>query len=110
MNKKHFINFWQRLAAIAVITLSNNLFAADCSSEIKAVTNKDAGVSLEVLSYHVIPLTKCELEVEAQAWLNLLQNKVAEISNAQIAAIYKEEEISAAEDMAEALEDGKRKH
>jgi small conductance mechanosensitive channel len=64
-------------------------------------------VPVEVLSHRVIPLTKCELEVEAQAWLLLLQEKVAEISNAEVAAIYKKEEIKKAKQVEKALEDVK---
>ncbi len=100
-------NYRQLLSAIALITLSGSLFAADCASDIKAITDKDASVSVEVLSYQLKPLTKCELQVEAQAWLGLLQGKVVEISNAQIAAIYKEAEIDAVEEVAEALEEVK---
>jgi small conductance mechanosensitive channel len=105
MNKTCAVSYWLLLPAIALITISNSLFAADCPSDISAVTNVDADVSVEVLSYQVKPLTKCELEVEAQAWLGLLQKKVAEISNAHIAAIYKADEIKAVKEAADALED-----
>ena len=60
---------------------------------------------MEVLAHHVKPLTKCELEAEAQAWLLLLKDKVEEISNAEVAAIYKKDEIEKAEEVEEALED-----
>lgn len=105
MNLKHTVSYWQLLPAIALIAISNSLFAAECPSDARATTDKDADVPVEVLTYLVKPLTKCELEVEAQAWLNLLQKKVAEISNTQIAAIYKENEISASKDVEDALED-----
>ena len=107
MNKTCAVSYWLLLPAIALITISNGLFAADCPSDISAVTDGDADVSVEILTYQVKPLTKCELEVEAQAWLGLLQKKVAEISNAQIAAIYKEDEIKAVKEAADALEDVK---
>jgi small conductance mechanosensitive channel len=105
MNKTCAVSYWLLLPAIALITISNGLFAADCPSDISAVTDGDADVSVEILTYQVKPLTKCELEVEAQAWLGLLQKKVAEISNAQIAAIYKADEIKAVKEAADALED-----
>jgi len=105
MNIKHIGYYRQLLSAIFLITISSNLFAADCPADINAVTSKDAMVSVAVLDYQVKPLTKCELEVEAQSWLGLLQAKVVEISNAQIAAIYKEAEIDAAEEVADVLEE-----
>jgi small conductance mechanosensitive channel len=64
-------------------------------------------VPVDVLSHRVKPLTKCELEAEAQAWLLLLQEKVAEISDAEVAAIYKKEEIKKAKKVEKALEDVK---
>ena len=87
---------WLLWLAIAMFMISNGASAADCPSDIKAVTNKDVKVSVEILAYLVKPLTKCELEAEAQAWLLLLKDKVAEISNAEVAAIYKKEEIKKA--------------
>ena len=66
-------------------------------------------LDLSLQNGHLIikPLTKCELEVEAQAWIFLLKEKVAEISNAQVAAIYKKEEIKKAEEVEATLEDVK---
>ena len=93
--------------ALALIMMSDGVFAAECASDIKAVTNDDAKVAVEILNYHVKPLTKCELEVEAQAWLLLLKEKVAEISHAEVAAIYKKEEIKKVKKVEAALEDVK---
>jgi small conductance mechanosensitive channel len=93
--------------AIALIMITNNVFAADCSSDIKAVTNKDAKVAVEILAHRLKPLTKCELEAEAQAWILLLKEKVEEISNAEVAALYKKEEMEKAEEVEEALEEVK---
>lgn len=87
--------------------MSNSVIAADCPSDIKAVTNEDAMVPVDVLTYLVNPLTKCELEAEAEAWTLLLKEKVTEISNAEVAAIYKKEEIKIAEEVEDALEDVK---
>lgn len=98
---------WLLWLAIAMFMISNGASAADCPSDIKAVTNKDVKVSAEILAYQVKPLTKCELEAEAQAWLLLLKDKVAEISNAEVAAIYKKEEIKKAKEVGAALEDVK---
>ncbi len=83
----------------------NVAIAVECSSSLKAVTHKDDNISVEVLTYKLKPLTKCELEIEANAWLNLLKHKVSAISNTRVAAIYKVKEITAAEDVEEALEE-----
>ena len=94
MNTKS--SLWKTLLwpAITLLMLSNTAFAADdCPSDIKAITNDDAKVPVEVLTLRVKPLTKCELEAEAKAWLLLLKQKVEEISNAEVAAIYKKQEI-----------------
>jgi len=95
------------LLPVLMLMMSNSVIAADCPSDIKAVTNEDATVPVDVLTYRVKPLTRCELEAEAAAWTLLLKEKVAEISNAEVAAIYKKEEIEIAEDIEDALEDVK---
>jgi small conductance mechanosensitive channel len=101
---------WGRLSwsAIALAVISGAIFAADCPTDIKAVTNTDVKVPIEVLSYQLKPLTKCELEAEAQAWLLLLKDKVTEISNAEVAAIYKKEEIKKTEQVESTLEDAEK--
>lgn len=101
---------WIRLSWPAIVStlMSGAIFAADCPTDIKAVTNTDVTVPIEVLSYRLKPLTKCELEAEAQAWLLLLKNKVTEISNAEVAAIYKKEEIKKTEQVESTLEDAEK--
>jgi len=103
MKKKIIALKWQFLPAIFFILISKGVFAADCPSDIKAVTNTDVTVPVEALSYRVKPLTKCELEAEAQAWLLLLQAKVVEISDAKVAALYKKEEIKKAKQVEQAM-------
>lgn len=107
MNNKYVAWSWLLLPAILFTMMTNLAFAADCPSDIKAVTNSDVTVPVSVLAHRVKPLTKCELEAEARAWLLLLQEKVAEISNAEVAAIYKKEEIKKAKKVEKALEDVK---
>jgi len=92
--KKCMSTLCWKIVLVTILMISTSAFAADCPSDIKAITTKDVNVPEEVLAYMVKPLTKCELEVEAQAWLLLLKKKVAEISNAHVAAIYKSEEIA----------------
>lgn len=86
--------------------------AAECPSDIKAVTNDDANVPIEILVHRVKPLTKCELEAESKAWLLLLQEKVAEISTTEVAAIHEKKEIEEAEKAGvaeEALQEAEKK-
>ena len=107
MNNKSIAWSWLLLPAILFTMMSSLAVAADCPTDIKAVTNSDVKVPVDVLSHRVKPLTKCELEAEAQAWLLLLQEKIADISNAEVAAIYKKEEIKKAKKVEKALEDVK---
>ena len=101
---------WCRLLwpVIVLAALTGAASANDCPTGSKAVTGKDVKVPLEVLSQRVKPLTKCELEAEAQAWLLLLKKKVTEISNAEVAAIYKKQEIEKASEVESTLEDAEK--
>jgi len=93
------------LPALVSMMMWNSAVAADCATDIKAVTAEDARVPVEILVHRVKPLTKCELEAEAGAWMLLLKDKVAEISNAEVAAIYKKEEIKKAKEVEATQED-----
>lgn len=105
MNTKHPAFFRVLGSTLALLLLSAGVLAKDCPTDIKPVTNDDPKVPVDVLAQRVKPLTKCELEVEAQAWLLLLKAKVTEISNAEVAVIYKKEEKKKAEDAAAALKE-----
>ena len=107
--KNRFVTWsWIAWSVIALTAMSGATFANDCPTDIKAVTNTDVKVPVEVLSYRLKPLTKCELQAEAQAWLLLLKDKVTEISNAEVAAIYKKEEIKKTEQLESTLEDAEK--
>ena len=95
---------WLLTPIITLLILSTNASAIECSKEIKAVTVDDPTVPVEVLSLRVDPLTKCELEVEAKAWVILLREKIKEISSAKVAAYYKKQEIKKAKVIEENLE------
>ena len=95
---------WLLWSAIALSMISGMAHAKDCPTDIEAVTATGVEVPLEVLAYRVDPLTKCELEAEAQAWQLLLKEKVTEISNAEVAALYKKEEIKKTEQAEATLE------
>ncbi len=103
--KKYVVSLCRQLLVISIILIPVESFAEECPEDIKAVTADDAGIPEAVLDLRVKPLTRCELEAEAQAWLLLLQQKVAEISNAEVAAFYKKEEIKTTEKAEKALEE-----
>jgi small conductance mechanosensitive channel len=88
------------LAAGAAVAEGNG----DCAEGLKAVTAADAAMPVEELELRLKPLTRCELQAEAAAWLDVLQDKVREISEAEIAVKYKTEEIRKTEQVEEALE------
>lgn len=99
---------WMKLlgrALIVLLLLPRVLVAKECPDDLKAVTNKKPSVPVAVLSHRVKPLTKCELEAEAKAWQRILQDKVDEISNAEVAAYYKKQEIKKAKAADQALKD-----
>ena len=99
MQKNIITLSWLVWMVVVSIMMSNGAVAAECSADIKTVTTKDVNVPIEVLAYQVRPLTKCELDVEAEAWLLLLKEKVTEISNAQVASIFTTEEIKKAKEL-----------
>lgn len=103
-----FVTVNSVLLLLLILILPQGSLAADCPKNLKSVTSTDAKVPMAILALRVKPLTKCELEVEAKAWLQLLKDKVTEISNAEIAAIYKKEEIKKAKKVEEAQEEAKQ--
>ncbi|MCW8846301.1 MAG: hypothetical protein OQK99_10725, partial [Gammaproteobacteria bacterium] len=94
-------------AVIALALGSTYAVAQDCADDHEPVTDADATVPVPVLSYRLEPLTKCELEVEAQAWQALLRAKVAEISDAGVAEYFKKEEIKTVQQAESALQEAK---
>ena len=92
------------LALLAALLISGAVIAAECPSDIEPVTAQDPAVPEEVLTYRVKPLTQCELEAEAEAWLALLQDKLREISDAEVASFYKKDQIAKSEKAEAALE------
>jgi small conductance mechanosensitive channel len=93
------------LAFLALALASTCAVAQDCADDYESVTDSDATVPVPVLSYRVKPLTKCELEVESQAWQALLRDKVAEISDAEVAEFFKKEEIKTVKQAESALQE-----
>ena len=69
-----------------------------------AVTAADPTVPLNQLELMLKPLTKDELEIEAEAWLGLLKDKVKQISNAEIAVKLKKQEIETTQEAIKTIE------
>lgn len=100
------VNWKCLLWSASLLALMSRLaVAVECPADIQPLTSSNAEVSIEVLTHRLTPLTRCELEAEARAWLLLLQSKVKEISDAEVAAFYKKEEVEKAEDAEQALEE-----
>lgn len=68
---------------------------ADKKPALTAVTTADPTVALEDLQLMIEPMTKAQIETEADAWFALLHAKVAEINNAELAVRRKNKEIAA---------------
>jgi len=67
-----------------------------------AVSTRDPGIPLDQLELLLRPLTKTELVIEADAWLQILKAKVKQISDAEIAVKKKNEQIAKAEEVVDA--------
>ena len=78
------------------------LSAAPAADE--AVTTSNTAIPQDDLKLKLKPLMRAELKVEADAWLQLLEDKVKEISTAEIAVKDKLREISAAEEVETTLD------
>ncbi|NEO62371.1 MAG: mechanosensitive ion channel [Moorea sp. SIO4G2] len=74
----------------------------------KAVTTEDPTIPIEELELLLKPLTKDELEGEAQGWMFLLKTKVKELSDAEIAVKRKNRELQQSKEAVDALEDAKK--
>jgi small conductance mechanosensitive channel len=92
-----------------LIVISNPINAwaesEGCPSETKSHTSAEINTPVEVLALQLRPLTKCELQAEADAWFIHLKAKVAEISTTEIAMIYEKEQITATKDVNKAIGD-----
>ncbi len=89
------------LSVCIALVLFNVIFnSLVCGNEIVYVTSTSANpeVPVEDLELLLKPLTKGELEMEARAWLDLLKEKVNEVSLAEIQARQKNKEVRKAKD------------
>ena len=76
-------------------------FGQDAQPQYSATTVSDPNVPVEDLELLLKPLTKAELIVEAEAWLNLLKEKVTQISTAEIRMRQESRKIDEKKDEAE---------
>lgn len=93
-------------AAGAILLAANASWAqSDAESEYEVQSTKDETIPVDELALLIKPLTKSELQVEADAWLALVKAKVKQLSAAEIAIKRKNKEIAAAKESADASED-----
>jgi len=69
----------------------------------KAQTVAGAEIPVDELELKLRPLMRDQLKVEADAWLKRLEDKVSEISKADIAVKYKRKEIASAKQLEDAF-------
>ncbi len=90
---------WRSLLVTALLCTG---FSGSLRAE-QAVTTADPTLPVAELELRLKPLTRAQLKVEADGWLQLLQAKVKEISTAEIAVKYKKEELTKADNVKDAL-------
>ena len=90
---------WRSLLVAALLCTG---FSGSLRAE-QAVTTADPTLPVAELELRLKPLTRAQLKVEADGWLQLLQAKVKEISTAEIAVKYKKEELTKADEVKDAL-------
>ncbi len=71
----------------------------------EAVTAKNPEIPVGELELRLRPLTRAELKTEADGWIGVLQEKVGEVSNIEIASQFKKTGLSEAKDLKDALKD-----
>ena len=84
--------------------LAGFCYSADKEETPEPVTTANPEIPVDELALLLRPLTRTELEVETTGWLALLQEKIAEISEAEIGAKYKRTELQYADDLQGALD------
>jgi len=83
-----FIIVW----ASFLIPFSGALAQSDKKPEAVPLTTNNPDISKEELQYRIEPLTKDDLSVEANGWLQVVKKQVAEVSEVQIQALTAEGE------------------
>lgn len=78
------------IVAVILAPVSGVLAQDDKKSQPAPVTTKNPDISIEELEYRLQPLTKDDLAVEANGWLQVLKKQVGEVSEVQIQALASE--------------------
>ncbi len=78
--------------------LASGSFSQEAEPKYTATTISDPQITVGDLELLLKPLTKSELTVEAEAWLQLLKSKVSQISEAEIQMRQKSREIDQKEE------------
>jgi len=81
--------------------------AADGTEQEAAVTTEDPSIPSEELSLLLVPLTKAELQVEADAWQTVVKGKAMEIARAEIAVLRQNQEIQKDDEISAKAADAK---
>ena len=83
-----FIIVW----AIILIPISGAFAESDKKPELSPLTTNNPSISIEELTYLIKPLTKDDLSVEANGWLQVLKKHVGAVSKVQIQVLGAEDE------------------
>jgi len=73
--------------AILLIPVSGALAQSDKKDQPAPVTTKNPDITIDVLEHRLQPLTKEDLAVEADGWLQILKKHVGQVSEMQIKAL-----------------------
>jgi small conductance mechanosensitive channel len=73
--------------AIILVPFSGVLAEDDKKPQAVPLTTKNPNISIEALEYRLQPLTKDDLSVEANGWLQVLKQHVGKVSNVQVKAL-----------------------
>ena len=85
-NRKVF-NIMAVMFAILLIPVSGALAQSDKKDQPAPVTTKNPDITIDVLAHRLQPLTKEDLAVEADGWLQILKKHVGQVSEMQIKAL-----------------------
>ncbi|MEA3413588.1 MAG: mechanosensitive ion channel family protein [Pseudomonadota bacterium] len=95
-------------AALATAVLLSVIVAVASATDVTAVTVGQSEIPVEELEWLLKPLTVEELEVEADAWRDLLGENVSRIGDLQIELIRRNRELEAATEAEKAQNDTDR--